>query len=628
MRSDSQRPMNMRTEENGYAGERDPLNPPTVIHMPANRLRLGDILLNREFRIPFVILGLLGGSLIPAYDPIPEVIAILIGVVILIQESIARIRSAVWNLDYVAFLALVTALFFGEWLTGAVLALMIAVSAALDAFGTRRAEKTLRALFEKIPKEVFVCTAEGGSEARPIQKVARGDVFLVHTNEMIPLDGTIDSPEALLSEANLTGEMIPLAYQRHQAVKSGCVNLGEGILVRATGDFAHSSYRKLLALVEEGKRRPSPLIRLSQQYNYVFTLVTIALAGAAYHIFDSPERFLAVLVIATPCPLLIAVPVAFLGGLNKAARHNIVVKSPNILELLAKTKTIFFDKTGTLTLGTPALKRINMVTSELSEQGALALAAALEWGSLHPIGKALVAENQRREGRVLAASSVVEHVGDGVEGVIAATHYQITKARTPDTKGGMTVTLSSDGKALAHFSFDDVLKDDVADVFSYLRARGYRLGILTGDRKQNAERLFGHFGIPIYAECTPARKSELVARVQQEGNLVGMIGDGMNDAPALALADVGIVFSGTENSASIEAADVAILGHDAVQIRNAVHIGRRSYAVARESVLIGIGLSLMGMVAAFFGLIPPVYGAVLQEIIDAVVIVNALRSTY
>jgi P-type E1-E2 ATPase len=183
-------------------------------------------------------------------------------------------------------------------------------------------------------------------------------------------------------------------------------------------------------------------------------------------------------------------------------------------------------------------------------------------------------------------------------------------------------------KPIARFFFDDELKEDVGKVFDYLRERGYMLGILTGDRKANAERLFGRFGLPVYAECSPEKKTVLVRRYQHEGKMVGMIGDGMNDAPALALADVGIVFSGTENSASIEAADVAILSRDAWLIRDAVHIGRRSYHVALQSILLGIGLSSFGMMLAFFGFIPPLYGAILQEVIDVVVIVNALRSTY
>jgi P-type E1-E2 ATPase len=287
--------------------------------------------------------------------------------------------------------------------------------------------------------------------------------------------------------------------------------------------------------------------------------------------------------------------VSFLGGLSRAARNSIIIKSPTVLEALAKTKTLFFDKTGTLTLGEPELKKIEVLQSSYTEKEVLELAAAL---------------------------------GEGISGIIQGTKYHIGKSAALNQDGGILSELSSEGVLVARFFFDDTIKEDVEKLFEYFRTRDYSIGILTGDKQANAHRLFGRFRIPVYAECSPANKSTLVMRQQRAGHLVGMVGDGMNDAPALALADVGIVFSGTENSASIEAADVAILGRDAWKIRDAVHIGRRSYLVARQSIVIGIGLSFIGMLFAFFGFIPPVYGAVLQEIIDVVVIVNALRSTY
>lgn len=585
-----------------------------------------DILLRREFLFPSIILALIGGSFFAWTDPL-RMTAVGLGLIILSIESWQRIRSRKWNLDYIAFLALFTSAFFGAWLSGAVLSFMVSVSAALEFFGTRRAEKTLRGLFERIPKEVLVQT-ESGFSGKPIQDVRSGEVFTVRTNEMIPLDAELLSDEALLQEANLTGEMEPVEYARGKFVKSGCVNLGAAILLSARGTFEHSSYRKILTLVERGKLEQSPLVRLTERSNWVFTLVTLLLAFGALLLFGDWERFLAVLVIATPCPLLIAAPVSFLGGLNRAARNNIIVKSPIVLEALAKTKTLFFDKTGTLTLGEPKLVKIEMLQSFFTEQQALAIAAALDWSSLHPVAKSLVSANEDRGGASLPAEQVEEKIGDGIYGTVDGKRYRIGKSDERNTESGIVSELSRDGSPIARFFFDDTIKEDVGKLFEYFRTRQYTIGILTGDKRANAHRLFGRFRIPVYAECSPEKKSALVIRQQRAGNLVGMIGDGMNDAPALALADVGIVFSGTENSASIEAADVAILGRDAWKIRDAVHIGRRSYQVARQSVVIGIGLSCLGMVFAFFGFIPPVYGALLQEVIDVVVIVNALRSTY
>ncbi len=588
-------------------------------------MTLSEIFKSREFRLPsalafLIVIGAVSGM------PVFYGVTMSVGFLCLIAESWERMKMKKWNLDYLAFLALLTAGLLGEWLPGAVIALMVTVSAALESYGSHRAEKTLRGLFEKIPKRVMMKHGESSVEV-PLQTVTEGDVLIVRRNELLAFDGYLLSDTALLNEANLTGEMEPVAGRHLMLLKSGSINVGPTFELRVKGDFEHSSYRKILRLVDEGKRHPSPLIRLSEKYNVFFTFFSLAIATFAYFWSGDMRFFLAVVVIATPCPLLIAAPLSFLGGLNKAARKNIIVKSPYALELLAKTKMFFFDKTGTLTLGQPRLKKIQLLDARVDKDAALALAAALEWHSFHPIAKAFVEAHHTESEETFVAEDVEEIIGEGIFGTIAGERYGIVKS-SDVTDDGIVVDLLWRARPLARFYFDDELKQDVGEVFRYLRERGYVLGILTGDRKKNADRLFGGFGLPVYAECRPEKKTALVARHQKEGSLVGMIGDGMNDAPALALADLGIVFSGTENSASVEAADVAILGRDAWLIRDAVHIGRRSYTVAWQSILLGIGLSSVGMVIAAFGYIPPVYGAALQEAIDIIVIVNALRSTY
>lgn len=588
-------------------------------------IRVADILKSREFRLPFLIALLVLGAIFSRL-PILYGAAILIGLAQLLIESWERIRMKKWNLDYLAFIALLTAIALGELLPGAVISLMVAVSAALEKYGTAQAEKTLRGLFENIPKTVLLKIGDAIEEV-PLQAVNEGDVIIVRPNEILAFDGVLVSRKALLNEANLTGEMEPAAYRDGASLKSGSVNVGETLELHVKGDFEHSSYRKILGLVEEGKVHPSPIVRLAERYNISFTVFSLLLAFGAYGISQDWTRFLAVLVIATPCPLLIAAPLSFIGGLNKAARKNIIVKSPFVLELLAKTKVLFFDKTGTLTLGEPRLRKIELLDRALDEEQALTYAAALEWHSFHPIGKAIVQAQSLHRGDILKAEDVEENIGEGVFGTVEGQRFGVVKAGG-FSDSGIVVELVHDGRPVARFFFDDEMKADVPAVFGYLRERGYALGILTGDKKANAERLFGHFRLPVFSGMLPEKKTALVRRYQEEGKLVGMVGDGMNDAPALALADVGIVFSGTENSASIEAADVAIFGRDAWLIRDAIHIGRRSYHVALESILLGIGLSSLGMLLAFAGLISPLYGAMLQEAIDAIVIVNALRSTY
>lgn len=586
---------------------------------------IADIVLSREFRLPLFLFGLMGVAFVFSF-PLLYGVAMFLGIVKLGFESYERLRLGKWNLDYLALLTLFTALFLQEWFPGAVIAFMVTVSAALESYGTKRAEKTLRGLFDALPKTVLLRHGEHET-AVPLQSVVSGDVILIRPNEMLAFDGHLVSGKAVLNEANLTGEMEPVVVTSGILLKSGSINVGEEFLLTVRGDFEHSSYRKILQLVEEGKKHPSPLSRLAERYNIWFSLFALVLSFGAYFIFDDWQRFLAVLVIATPCPLLIAAPMSFIGGLNKAARKNIIIKSPYALELLAKTKVFFFDKTGTLTLGEPKLKKITLLDEGLDQDQALDLAAALERHSFHPLARSLVKEQEKHSHiEIPKATDIEEKLGEGIFGTVHGSRFGVVKSL--GVTGGLSVDLTHEGVPIARFFFDDELKGDVSKVFDYLRERGYFFGILTGDKKANAERLLGGFNLPLYAESTPDKKVALVQRYQQEGKLVGMIGDGVNDAPALALADIGIVFSGSENSASIEAADVALLGNDAWNIRDAIHIGRRSYHVALQSIALGIGLSSLGMVLAFFGFIPVLHGAILQEVIDAVVIVNALRSTY
>jgi heavy metal translocating P-type ATPase len=556
--------------------------------------------------------------------PWPYVLAILTGIVILSVQSWERIRMRKWDLDYIAFLALVTSLLLGEWLAGAIIALMISLSRALENYGTRRAEASLEELFRLLPKSALVDRAGSFIEI-PLQEIRIGETISIRHREMVPLDGMLVSESGLFSEANLTGEVEPVAYRPGRRLRSGIVNMGEAVLVRVAGDFGHSTYQSMLSIVSKGKQEPSSLVRLAGRLNWPFTLITLILSVGAYLMTGDMDRFLAVLVIATPCPLLIAAPIAFLGGLSKAARRHIIIKTPETLERLANATTIYFDKTGTLTLGVPALNSIQMLDGGAQEDQVLAIASAIEEHSLHPIARALVAENRSRRGADLDATDVTEKLGEGIYGQIDGQEYRIEKSHSAD---GMAVELRGPAGPLARFIFDDVPKPGIEKTFAYLMERGFKLSVLTGDREENAHRVLDRYGLPIIAECDPARKYAVVEAAKNKGEIVIMVGDGVNDAPALALADVGVVFSGTENSLSLEAADAVILKRDIGLFQDLIHVSRRSYRIARQSMLIGIGLSIIGMFAGAFGYLPPVQGAILQEVIDALVIVNAVRAAY
>ena len=575
-----------------------------------------------EFFLPSIVfalaaLGFLGGFS-AAY-----ILAIAIGLLVLLYHSVKKLFAARFSLDYIAILAMVVALATRQFGAGSVIALMILVSESLEAYSSREAEAALKKFVERIPKTCEVKTA-GGYEKRSIHAIAEGDIIFIRPHEIIPLDGSLVSDRALMDEANLTGEVEPQPYRKGQLVKSGLINLGTSIELQVVGDFSGSTYQKIVHLVEEAKTHPARTVRLAEKYNYPFTAITLIMAAAAYAFSRDPSHFLAVLVIATPCPLLIAAPVSFLGGLNRASKKNIIVKKPAALETLAGVTIIFFDKTGTLTLGEPRLAAVHVLDKRYSEEQLLVAAAALEVHSLHPLAKAVLREKRSRHLPDAAAAEVRENIGDGITGVVDGRSYLIRKSAAP-SDGGIAIDVIADGVRIGQLVFEDKIKRGTAELLQKLGQR-YSVAVLTGDTKENAERVLGGLGISVHARCFPEDKFSVVKAAQAKGATVMMVGDGLNDAPALALADVGVVFSGSENSASIEAASVAILSRNVNRVGDLLAIASRSTRIARQSILWGISLSVVGMVFAMFGFIPPVAGAILQEGIDASVILNALRS--
>lgn len=580
-------------------------------------------LISPAFRVPLAILVLLIAGWVSRESSL-LIVATSIGLLKLIGESIEKVREGRWSLDYIAMLAMGTALVAEEYGAGAVIALMITLSGALEEYGAERAEASLQALIEKIPKNCLVKERSGSYTETPIQSVGEKSIILVKQNELIPLDGFIRSQHALINEANLTGEADPKELQLNDFVKSGFVNVGPAIDIEVVGSFATSSYQKIINLVAESKKHPAKLVRLAQQFNWPFTVVTLVLAGGTYALTHDVSRLLAVLAIATPCPLLIAAPIAFLGGMNKAAKRSIIIKKPSVLEALSGATTLFFDKTGTLTLGEPTLKTVEVFDKNIDENHAIVIAAAIELHSLHPLARALTSERARRTLADLAAVRVEETIGAGISGEVEGIMYRLQKSVVAHA-GGISIDMLRANQLIARFFFEDQMKENVAR-FIQAAKQHYRVAIITGDKKENAQRLFGSFGITIHAESLPEDKFTIVKNARDAGERVVMVGDGLNDAPALALADAGIVFSGTENSASIEAASAAILSHDILLVEETLSISKRATAIAKQSIIAGIGLSIVGMGFASAGFITPVLAAVIQEIIDVGVTINALRA--
>ena len=585
---------------------------------------MNTVLSEKMFVLPAAVLVLFAAGL--AGIPYAFVLSISLGLIKIGVDSWQNIAHGHWSLDYIAFAAMIVSLLSGEYIAGAVIALMFTGGEALEAFASERAEASLRTLVERIPKTCLV-QENGRSAEVPIQEVKSGSVILLKSRELVPLDGMLRSESATLDVANLTGESMPVELQRGTFVKSGSVNLGGSLELAVVGDFSTSTYHKIVGLVEEARRNPSHFVRIAEQVNLPFTIAVFVLAIGAYVFSGDISRGLAVLVIATPCPLIIAAPVAFIGGLSRAAHRSIIIRAPASLEVISRVTTIFFDKTGTLTLGEPVLREISISQSNVfpSENDALAAAAAIEIHSLHPLARAMVAETRRRGLRFETASHVEEKIGEGISGEVGGARYMLKRA-VHGAASGIQLVLVHDDREVARFRFEDVLKDNVGELFNAIRQRGIKVAMITGDRKENTESLFSSYGITIHAEASPEDKYRIVKEARGKGEIVMMVGDGLNDAPALALADIGVVFSGAENAASIEAARVVVLESSLARILDLLAISDKSVRIAKESVYGGIGLSLIGMLIAAAGLIVPVEGAIAQEAIDVVVILNALRS--
>ncbi|MDO8557797.1 MAG: HAD-IC family P-type ATPase, partial [bacterium] len=450
-------------------------------------------LFRKEFRPPLLVLALLIAGVFGA-QPF-WITAVIIGIVKISWDSFQKIREHNYSLDYIALLAMAVSLVADQYLAGAVIALMITGGEALDDYASRRAEGALRGLAERIPKFCTMRLSGGTTSEKPIQDVVSEETIVVKKNEIIPLDGTLLSDRALLNEANLTGEALPQSFSRGMFIKSGAINAGETLDLSVEGGFETSTYMRIVHLVDDAKKHKARIVRLAEKINFPFTLITLVLALGAYILSGELSRALAVLVIATPCPLIIAAPVAFIGGLSRAARRNIIVKRPATLEELSRAGVIFFDKTGTLTLGEISLKKIERMEEAPSEQKLLAIASAIEFHSIHPLARAIGAASASRNVPTLEARNVAETIGQGISGDVENRRYTITKANTGE--GGIVLSFLEGKRELARFHFEDEVKENVSELFRALSARGIRMKMLTGDKKENAKRLFGTFGIPI-----------------------------------------------------------------------------------------------------------------------------------
>ena len=546
----------------------------------------------------------------------------------------AMLRGHV-GLDILAVTAIIATIVVGEHWASLVIVIMLSGGEALEDFADGRAERELSALLEHVPQVAHRYRADGTTEDIPVSQVAVGDRLLVRPNEIVPVDATLVSVIGTFDESSLTGESLPVEKVDGDTVMSGSLNGFGAVDILASAIAADSQYQRIVELVKEAKGSKAPLVRLADRYAVPFTLVSYAIAGVAWWIGGDPQRFAEVLVVATPCPLLIGAPVAFMAGMSSAAKAGIVVKNAGTLERLARTKSVAFDKTGTLTHGMPRVvdvKPVGMTADEL-----LVLVGSAEQYSSHVLAGALrdaVAERELPLKDAVGARQVETH---GVEAVIDGRTVFVGKPKyvaanasgAPDLDlgaGEAAVYVAVDGRYAGTVTLRDEIRPDAPATLRALRELGVEhVLMLTGDIEPVARHVGAELGIDdVRAECLPEDK--VVAVRDAQPRPVVMVGDGVNDAPVLAVSDVGIAMGAKGSTSAAESADIVILLDDVSRVARAVSIGHRTVRIALQSIWWGIAFSvaLMGVAAA--GYLPAIAGAAMQELVDLVAILGALRA--
>jgi heavy metal translocating P-type ATPase len=550
------------------------------------------------------------------------------------------------GVDTIALVAMVGSLALNQELAGVVIGLMFSGGESLEAIASSRARRELTALVQRAPK-IAQLRIDGRLEDVPVERVRSGDTVVVRTGEVVPVDGTVLSVEAVVDTSALTGEPLPETRTRGMPVLSGSANAGAPFDVRADRPASESAYAALVRLVQQAQTQRAPLVRMADRYAGFFLPATLLVAGLAWAFSGDPERALAVVVVATPCPLILAAPIALVSGLSRAARVGVIVKGTGAVEVLGEARTVLFDKTGTLTVGTPEVREIvprdHRPASEL-----LRLAASLDRMSAHVLGEALVTAANEAALELTVPTDVHEEPGQGIEGsvdghrVLVGSRAFIGAAGLPEKEiaaaavaatrgsGEAHVVVALDGHVAGVIVMADELRPDATAIVERLRAEGIRhVAMLSGDRRSVANRVGRELAIDrVYAEQSAEDKLDVVRSVRSQPELgpVIMVGDGVNDAPALAIADLGIAMGAAGATVSSETADAVITVDRVDRVADAVHTGRRALYIARQSVLAGMGLSLAAMAVAAAGYLPPLAGALFQEAIDLAVILNALRA--
>ena len=552
-------------------------------------------------------------------------------------SMIRVLRQGRLGIDVLAVMALVATVAVGEYVASLIIVFMLAGGEALEDFANARARRSLDSLLKRAPQIAHRIGAVSATvEDVPATDVRVGDVLLVRPSEVVPVDGVLLSDEASFDESSLTGEGLPVDRKAGEPILSGSVNGRAAAQMRASSTAAGSQYQSIIALVEEASALSAPVVRLADRYAVPFTAVSLLIAGLAWLISGDPVRFAEVLVLATPCPLIIAAPVAFMGGMSRAARAGIIVKGGGVLELLARARTVVFDKTGTLTHGTLVITKV-LPEAPFGEGELLVLAASAEQYSSHVLAQSVVEVATERGLKLIAVENASEVATHGVTALVGGREVAVGKLRfiqnlAPNAHdaaldgGELAIYVAVDHRFAGTIIARDRVRGNAKAAVAELRMLGAKqVVILTGDALATAEFVARQVGIDtVQAECLPVDKVNAVRAFTDRP--VIMVGDGVNDAPVLAAADVGIAMGARGATAASESADVVIMLDDVSRTVTAIKIVKRTVQVALQSIGLGIALSIVLMLVASFGVIPATVGAFVQEAVDLATILIALRA--
>lgn len=604
-------------------------------------LRFKNLFVQRYGKLIAVVVFLAGslGLYLSGQVVLSERVLIVLCILGIIPEAwkIAKdLSHGKFGVDIIALVAVLASLALQEYAAAGVILLMLTGGEALEEYAKERAQKELSSLLKRAPK-IAHRKADGGFVDIPVGHVVVGDELEIKPGEVVPVDAQVIHGDSMIDESAITGESLPVEKHHGDKLLSGTINQDAPLIVKASATSAQSQYEQIVALVREAASTKSPLVRLADAYAVPFTALTFGMAAIAWALSGDPVRALAVLVVATPCPLLIATPVAVVSGMSRAASRGIIVKNGASLEKLAVLSVMAFDKTGTLTANQPKVDKV-VPAQGYTVSKLLQYAASVESNSSHVLAQVIVDYAKAHRHNLLKSAEVHEEVGFGMRGSVSGHDVLVGKAALLEKKhiqlpadsldGNTAVFVAIGGKYAGSISFVDPLRSETADTLTRLKNLGIRkLIMLTGDRKAVAQKIAHQAGITdVHAEALPADKLAVLHAHKDRGELIAMVGDGVNDAPTLAAADVGIALGAKGSTVASESADVVIMLDDLSRVADAVVIAKRAIKIAKESILVGMGLSLVLMIFAAYGKIPPLYGAILQEVVDVLVILNALRA--